>query len=193
MCATSKLPKEFFVGGNGSCSCVFTVKVPEQFASEKGCELHYTFKVSQSEPTERWPNPAHFVNLLTGPDNTSDYSYLGMLNPNTGEIRLTAKSCAGATAWSVRIVRRVMGAVFEGDGVESIRRNGWDIDHEGRCGRCGRALTVPESIEVGIGPDCAEILGIPYPVRSKAKKPRKSKKAMAAEIVSSYSEASPGD
>lgn len=26
--------------------------------------------------------------------------------------------------------------------------------HEGRCGRCGRRLTVPESIESGFGPDC---------------------------------------
>lgn len=26
--------------------------------------------------------------------------------------------------------------------------------HEGRCGRCGRRLTVPESIESGFGPEC---------------------------------------
>lgn len=28
--------------------------------------------------------------------------------------------------------------------------------HEGKCGRCGRALTDPESIERGIGPECAK-------------------------------------
>lgn len=27
--------------------------------------------------------------------------------------------------------------------------------HEGRCGRCGRKLTVPSSIETGLGPECA--------------------------------------
>ena len=27
--------------------------------------------------------------------------------------------------------------------------------HEGRCGRCGRKLTVPASIERGLGPVCA--------------------------------------
>jgi hypothetical protein len=32
--------------------------------------------------------------------------------------------------------------------------------HEGRCGRCGRKLTVPESIESGFGPECASILGL---------------------------------
>lgn len=34
-----------------------------------------------------------------------------------------------------------------------------DIRHEGRCGRCGRALTRPESIDTGLGPDCAEKMG----------------------------------
>jgi hypothetical protein len=29
-----------------------------------------------------------------------------------------------------------------------------EVHHEGRCGRCGRALTVPESIESGFGPEC---------------------------------------
>jgi hypothetical protein len=32
-----------------------------------------------------------------------------------------------------------------------------EVWHEGRCGRCGRALTVPESVERGIGPECWEL------------------------------------
>lgn len=32
--------------------------------------------------------------------------------------------------------------------------------HEGVCGRCGRRLTVPESIEMGFGPDCLEKMGL---------------------------------
>ena len=35
-----------------------------------------------------------------------------------------------------------------------------EVWHEGRCLRCHRRLTVPESIERGYGPECAEILGI---------------------------------
>ena len=30
-----------------------------------------------------------------------------------------------------------------------------EVWHEGRCGRCGRTLTVPTSIARGIGPECA--------------------------------------
>jgi len=164
----AKLPKQFFIGGN----CTFTVKVPEAFASQHGCNLHYTYKIECAEPNEKFPNPAHFVKLLTGPNNTEDFSYLGMLNPATGEVRLTAKSYAHDTAWSVRIVRRVLAQVFEGEGMPKIIACGWDVDHEGRCGRCGRPLTVPESIEIGIGPDCAEQMGIPYPTRSKKRTPK---------------------
>ena len=163
------ITNKFFVAGNAT----FTVKVPEAFATKYDTLLHYTFKVQQSEPSEKWPNPAHFIKLLTGPDNTSDFNFLGKLNPVTGEVTISAKSCVGEGAWSLRIVRRVMAQMFEGEGIAAIKATGWDIDHMGKCGRCGRPLTVPESIECGIGPDCAEIMGIPYPVRSKAKKPRK--------------------
>jgi hypothetical protein len=36
---------------------------------------------------------------------------------------------------------------------------GYKIHHEGRCGKCGRLLTVPESVETGIGPECAKRMG----------------------------------
>lgn len=31
-----------------------------------------------------------------------------------------------------------------------------EVWHEGRCGRCGRRLTVPESISTGFGPECVK-------------------------------------
>lgn len=164
----TKLTSTFFTAGNAT----FTVKVPTEFAKANGTNLHYTFKIRKSEPTRQYPNPAHFVKLLTGPDNTRDYSYLGILNPTTGEVRLSPKSCAQDGAWSVKIVRRVLAQIFKGEGMQAILNAGWDVHHEGRCGRCGRPLTVPESIECGIGPDCADQMGIPYPTRTATKKGR---------------------
>jgi predicted metal-dependent hydrolase len=35
---------------------------------------------------------------------------------------------------------------------------GFNVHHEGKCGRCGRLLTVPSSIESGIGPECSKIM-----------------------------------
>jgi hypothetical protein len=34
-----------------------------------------------------------------------------------------------------------------------------EIWHEGRCGRCSRKLTVPESLKSGFGPECAGKVG----------------------------------
>jgi hypothetical protein len=33
-----------------------------------------------------------------------------------------------------------------------------EVWHEGFCGKCGKRLTVPNSIEIGIGPDCIKKL-----------------------------------
>lgn len=87
----------------------------------------------------------YFVGVLTGADNTRDYRYLGTIFSNG--FRLTAKSKINADAPSA-IAFTWLAQNWESERVE--------IWHEGFCGRCGRKLTVPESIESGIGPVCAE-------------------------------------
>jgi hypothetical protein len=37
-----------------------------------------------------------------------------------------------------------------------------EVHHNGHCARCGRMLTVPESLYTGFGPDCAQQIGVPY-------------------------------
>ena len=51
--------------------------------------IRYTYRVMHKEANNGYTE-AYFVSLLTGPDNTEDYSYLGMLDEPTGEMRLTA-------------------------------------------------------------------------------------------------------
>ena len=48
----------------------------------------------------------------------------------------------------------------------------FEFRHEGRCGRCGRALTVPESIDTGFGPHCAAEMGVPWTKTDEAPDPR---------------------
>jgi hypothetical protein len=106
----------------------------------------FTYRVS------RHREGVAFVTVLTGPDNEGDYSYLGTLRQcrkgwyyNHGaksHVRRDAPS-AVAFAWLWKRLRW-----------------GWPLPpsvtlhHEGRCARCGRALTVPESIAAGYGPEC---------------------------------------
>lgn len=89
-----------------------------------------------------------FVGLLTGPDNYADYAYVGLLTQN-GDFRLTAKSRYTGDSTPVKAFQYFWKWVSDGEMPPHM-----EIRHEGSCGRCGRKLTVPESIDRGIGPEC---------------------------------------
>lgn len=160
MSALHPVSKSFITAG----SAIFTV------VSRTG--ERYTYRVTRKDPDPRvlrlasfashasgrlgYTDPAWFVGLLTGPNNEADYTYLGMLKPETGEVRLTRRSAYGESAKPVRVVAWALRLVWAGAALPE----GYCIHHEGRCGRCGRLLTVPESIVLGIGPDCAEKMGL---------------------------------
>jgi len=65
----------------------------------------------------------------------------------------SAKSAISPNAQSVDVFQYVFNKLIQGTLSEFI-----EIWHEGRCGKCGRQLTVPSSIESGIGPECSKML-----------------------------------
>ena len=97
---------------------------------------HFTYRVRQAaEGAQRW-----FVQLLNGPDNTHDFVYIGLVDEATGHLafRQTAKARIGADAPSVKGFKYFWNAVAaEREPAQMV------IRHEGKCGRCGRKLTVP--------------------------------------------------
>jgi hypothetical protein len=109
---------------------------------------HRTYRVSQPE-TDNGQTPPFFVGLLTGPDNGAAYTYAGILELNDGTIRLTRKSRFTTDAPAIRGWNYVARHLAEGNLPPDA-----DVMHEGRCGCCGRALTRPDSIARGIGPEC---------------------------------------
>jgi len=138
------LSKDFFLGGNAT----FTVENPTGD--------YYTFKIRKAKGNARYNNQPYFVGLLSGPNNETDYTYLGMMdNLETGSIRLTAKSRMKDDSKPVKVVRWALLHSF-GDG---LIPEGYKIRHEGKCACCGRALTVPESLTRGIGPECWNKMG----------------------------------
>jgi len=147
--------QEFITAGRA----IFTVSLPAAFvAANVGCRDRYTFKVVRKPKSEKWPE-SWFVNLLSGPDNTSDYTPLGKLNPDTGAVRLVSTTKLTDNSWPVKLIRRVFARVWAGQG-DAIEAAGFELRHANRCGRCGRLLTVPESIDSGIGPECAAKMGL---------------------------------
>ena len=114
------------------------------FTIDNGQGTHYTFKVRK--PQDDMP---HFVSVLSGPDNNSSYTYMGVLTPN-GTVKLTAKSKFKATSQAFRVAQFAVNCIM---GLRDLPE-GYTIQHEGRCGRCGRRLTRPDSIARGIGDYC---------------------------------------
>lgn len=106
----------------------------------------YTYRVRK--PRGARPDCPHFVSVMYGSDNEADYSFLGSIFPD-GNYRHSRKSVIAEGDVRERGFLFFLSHVQAGKMPPNM-----EIWHEGRCCRCGRALTVPESVRDGIGPEC---------------------------------------
>lgn len=119
---------------------------------------HFTYKVqapfAKDGTTRDLGSDFRFVKVLTGSDNESSYSYLGYIRRDVffhgGRKAHIAYDAPTAKAFAYSWRNIVQGAIPPA----------LEVWHEGRCGRCGRKLTVPSSIASGFGPECAERVGL---------------------------------
>lgn len=136
-----KLIRDYIFGGHATFTLV-------------GKADRFTYRVRTLLRWEQGTPRPYFVDVLSGPDNTSDYQFLGTFR-NAGDVTYThsaksrvtpeAKSVQGAMWLARTLNRKDIVALPEGA----------TFYHEGVCARCGRKLTTPESIQLGIGPVCA--------------------------------------
>jgi len=113
----------------------------------------YTFKVVQPKPSM-----PYFVKVLVGSDNENSYNFIGTIFNSNGIIfKHSRKSRVTEKATSVRVFAYVLKNLLANKLPKSI-----EIWHEGRCCCCGRKLTVPSSIESGIGPECSKRYSLIY-------------------------------
>lgn len=92
-----------------------------------------------------------FVDLMTGPDNESSYSYLGIFKPDERIVQLTQKCKVSID--KAAVAAQVLNWTLRAAAAQNLRTV--RVQHAGVCGRCGRTLTVPESLDKGLGPECA--------------------------------------
>lgn len=115
----------------------------------------YTYKIQRAKPSNEGQDERElplFVKLLTGTDNENDFSFIGTIFPRNPS-RLTTSRKAFVPATSQCFKAFAWWLTHIGD--ERV-----EVWHEDRCGRCGRKLTVPESIATGLGPHCAKRMGV---------------------------------
>lgn len=93
-----------------------------------------------------------FVSVLNGSDNTNDYAFLGTIWEDGEKFtyRPSPKSPVSSVAPSQAAAQWLAKSLNYPDNLAQA-----DIYHAGKCGRCNRQLTVPSSIQSGIGPECA--------------------------------------
>lgn len=102
---------------------------------------HFTYKVTQSDDGRMY-----FVAVLQ--DGRKQYA--GCI---PADARTTFRSTRGSKIAHSHVA--VMGFEWFLTHLESPQV---ELHHCGKCGRCGRKLTNPESIALGIGPECASKL-----------------------------------
>lgn len=127
--------KDFVLGGNA----LITLE-----SGKTGC--HLTYKIQRSKNDDN----LYFIKSLRGSDNGKDYRYIGCYFADNKKF-VVEKSYKDVEPSnlpkSIRAIRYLFNNI---DDVPYMLR----VYHEGRCCRCGRVLTTPESIRRGIGPEC---------------------------------------
>jgi len=129
--------RDFVLGGNAKFTVVSKTTFT-RFTYHVKRRSTYTRREMREDKCE----DMFTVHVLTGADST--YTHLGFIVPegafkHTYRMRPDAPSMI-AFAWVWKHL-------------ESDQFEFW---HAGSCGRCGRELTDPESIQRGIGPICSE-------------------------------------
>lgn len=107
---------------------------------------HYTYKILKSNNRD----DLYIVKRLYGSDNENDYEYVGCYFSDT-EIFVPAKTYKDRTSLSWPPSMRAIRYFFEK--IDNIP-DSLIVFHEGKCGKCGKKLTTPESIRRGFGPEC---------------------------------------
>ncbi len=127
--------KTFILAGNAT----LTLVSPKTGA-------RFTFKV-RAKVKDFDVNPVYFVSVLTGPNNENHFEFLGTVF-GRDTFRRGRNSRIGADAPSAKAFAWTFPRIM------AEYDHGVEIHHANKCGRCGRKLTVPASVEAGLGPTC---------------------------------------
>ena len=110
-----------------------------------GTKRRFTYKIERKPKEHLW-----FISVLCGPDNKFDFTYLGCFIGENQKYVRDKQLRIGRDAPSRKAFEWLVGRINRDQSIADL----CTIWHEGKCGRCGRALTTPDSIRTGLGPTC---------------------------------------
>ena len=106
---------------------------------------HRTVRIRTQAPDARFAPGAKVVGVLTGPDNERSYTGVGFLAPEG--FRPWRRAEGTMQARVAGFVCRIL------LGTQALPE-GYSLEESRACVACGRRLTTPESLALGIGPEC---------------------------------------
>jgi len=123
----------------------------------------FTYKVTQAKDPSPEYKGVWFIKVLYGRDNNTPYIFLGTVfeygdYAQSSPLRKKGKFYRHGrnskfTTNGTCVKTFIFFLTYRHQLPEFIK-----VYHEGKCGYCGRKLTVPESIESGFGPKCTTIM-----------------------------------
>jgi hypothetical protein len=109
----------------------------------------FTYKVTAPKKNDTDTTEVYWVRLLTGADNENTFTYIGFIKKQNGVWGFIPKIGGNGSHYLEFGFNKIISLELHNVNLE--------VWHEGKCCRCGRTLTVPESIEDGIGPECKKV------------------------------------
>ncbi len=127
---------DYIMGGNSTFTLVADTK-------------RYTYKILERVIGDG--SSVYAVMVLVGPDNTRNYREFAKIKEVDGMPKLELICRTTNYIEYFELIKKLYYSLLFNSYTQI---SGWEVWHTGRCSRCGRLLTVPESIEKGIGPEC---------------------------------------
>ncbi len=120
---------------------------------------HFTYNLKRKESTMEGTKYIYFVNVQK---KGGDSVYAGIVFYDERNdvfcFNQGKKGQMGINNTEIKALIYVMNKLHYGHHHIDV-----EIYHCGKCGRCGKKLTTPESILTGLGPECARKCGVPHP------------------------------
>jgi len=130
--------KDFIFAGKA----IFTIE-----SQDSG--VWYTYQMNQAKKNEN----LFFVSVLRGADNLSSYSYMGLVIKEGENFKFTLTK---NSKYKIDAVCVKAFSFFFTNITRNFIHPKMNFYHMGICGKCGRVLTTPDSVDRGIGPVCAK-------------------------------------
>lgn len=111
---------------------------------------YYTYCFKKPKSPDKFALGTLFAYVIEG---KNEYKYVGMLDMKRG-FRKTTNSEYDESSEQFKGAKYIV--LMAAKDFDTPMK----LYHEGVCSCCGKRLTKPESIEAGIGPTCAKLLGV---------------------------------